>query len=321
MSKKVVIGVDIGGTYTKIGLIDLNGNVLKFGRIRTESSRNKIGEYLGKLYSNIEEIFPDSKNKCAGIGVSMLGIQMEDKSGALYSPNARGLQGLDIRSALKNKFNINTSVINDGVAHALAESYFGIGRFYDRLLNVTMGTGIGCVMIINGEPLEIFGGTSGDCGRIILDPDAEISCEIKIRGSAEALCGIKGIEFLAGKYYGEGKKNTAKDVIMKARTGEDETAVRIIEKIGYYLGHLLANLSVIFFPQVITVTGGIAEAGDVLIRACKGRFDELIGNFHLMLGKETGVKTVEIKKAVQASNAGIIGGSIPLLKPYIIKNK
>ncbi len=158
-------------------------------------------------------------------------------------------------------------VTNDLIAHSLAEYYFGIGKTYKRFLSVAMGTGVGCTMILNGEPVILFGGTSGDCGRIIIDPNAEISCGMSVRGSAEALCGTRGIEYLAKKYYEEIENLVARDVIIKAREGKDEIAIKVMKKIGFYLGHLLANLSVIFFPQIIAITGGTVTG--ILIFFCR----------------------------------------------------
>lgn len=313
------VGVDIGGTTTKISLVDAEGNISNFTSINTVDALNQREKYLEDLYSNIYQVIANTGSDCVGIGVSMVGLQMEDGSGMLYSSNAPGFKRFNIRSALQKKFNMLVAVTNDLTAHALGEYYFGIGKMYKRFLNVAMGTGVGCTMILNGEPVILFGGTSGDCGRIIIDPNAEISCEMGVRGSAEALCGTRSIEYLAKKYYGENENLVARDVVIRAREGKDEIAIKVMKKIGFYLGHLLANLSVIFFPQIIAITGGTVEAGPVLIEASKERFNDLVGEFHRMLGEAGGTTVIDIKKAVLGSNAGIVGGTIPLLRPYLLE--
>ncbi len=315
------VGVDIGGTATKIALVDAEGNISNFSSIKTVDILNKRDKYLEDLYSNIYQVIANTGSNCVGIGVSMLGLQMEDGSGTLYSSNAPGFKRFNIRSALQKKINMPVTVTNDLTAHALAEYYFGIGKTYKRFLSVAMGTGVGCTMILNGEPVILFGGTSGDCGRIIIDPNAEISCGMSVRGSAEALCGTRGIEYLAKKYYEEIENLVARDVIIKAREGKDEIAIKVMKKIGFYLGHLLANLSVIFFPQIIAITGGTVEAGPVLIEASKERFNELVGKFHTMLGEASGTTVIDIKKAVLGSNAGMVGGVIPLLRQYLLRKE
>jgi glucokinase len=315
------VGVDIGGTATKIALVDTEGNIANFFSIKTVDTLNQREKYLEDLCSNISQVIANTDSNCVGIGVSMLGLQMEDGSGTLYSANAPCFNRFNIHSALQKKFNMLVTVTNDLAAHALAEYYFGIGKMYKRFLSVAMGTGVGCTMILNGKPVILFGGTSGDCGRIIIDPNAGISCGMGVRGSAEALCGTHGIEYLAKKYYGENKNLVARDVITRAREGKDEIAIKVMKKIGFYLGHLLANLSVIFFPQTIAITGGTTEAGPVLIEASKERFNELVGEFHMKLGEASGTTVIDIKKATLGSSAGMVGGVIPLLRPYLLKGK
>jgi glucokinase len=315
------VGIDIGGTTTKIALVDAEGNISNFTSIKTVDALNQREKYLEDLYSNVYQVISNTGSDCVGIGVSMLGLQMEDGSGTLYSANAPGFNRFNIRSALQKKFNMSVVVTNDLTAHALAEYYFGIGKMYKRFLSVAMGTGIGCTMLLNGEPVKLFGGTSGDCGRMIIDPNAEISCSMNVRGSAEALCGVHGIEYLAKKYYGENENLVGRDVITRAREGKDEIAIKVMKKIGFYLGHLLANLSVIFFPQIIAITGGIVEAGPILTEAIKERFNGLVGEFHVMLGETSGTTVIDIKKAALGSKAGIVGGIIPLVRPYLIEKE
>ncbi|HAJ94924.1 MAG TPA: hypothetical protein DCP02_01705 [Actinobacteria bacterium] len=311
--KTTAVGVDIGGTATKIALVDAGGNISNFTSINTVDILNKRDKYLEDLYSNIYQVIANTESNCVGIGVSMLGLQMEDGSGILYSSNAPGFKGFNIRSVLQKRFNMPVAVTNDLTAHALAEYHYGVGKMHKRFLSVAMGTGIGCTMILNGEPVILFGGTSGDCGRMIIDPNAKISCEMNVCGSAEALCSTRGIEHIAKKYYRENENFVARDIIIRAREGKDEIAIKVMKKVGFYLGHLLANLSVIFFPQIIAITGGTVEAGSILIEASKERFNDLVGEFHRMIGEESGTTVIDIKKAVLGSNAGIVGGTIPLL--------
>jgi len=314
------VGVDIGGTATKIALVDTEGNISNFCSIKTIDILNKREEYLEDLYSNIYQVIANTDTNCIGIGVSMLGLQMEDGSGTLYSVNAPGFNRFDIRTFLQKKFNMPVIVTNDLIAHALAEYYFGAGNICKRFLNVAIGTGIGCAVILNGEPIKLFGGISGECGRMIIDPNAEISDGMNVRGSVEALCGTHGIEYMAKKYYGKDKNLTAWDVIARAQEGKDEIAIKIMKEIGFYLGHMLANLSAIFFPKIIAITGGTVEAGPILIEPIKEKFNALIGNFYMVLGKTiNGTVVIDIKKGELGRNAGIVGGVIPLLRHILIK--
>jgi len=307
------IGVDIGGTTTKIALVDQKGIISDFVSIKTIDDKNQREKYLSSVYSEISKIVSESSSKVGGIGVSMLGLQMDDKSGTLFSANAPGFNKFNIRESLCDEFSLPVLVSNDLTAHALAEYCFGVGKEYNRFLSVAMGTGIGCTMITDGNPVILFGGTTGDCGRIILDPESDIVCGGNVRGSAEGLCGTGGIEHLAKKYYGEDSTYSARDVISSARDNGDDISLRIMEEVGQYLGHLLANLSVIFFPQVIALTGGTVEAGQVLVDSCKRQFDTMVGEFFDGLHKAVGVGQIDIQKATMGKDAGIVGAVVPFL--------
>ena len=118
---------------------------------------------------------------------------------------------------------------------------------------------------------------------------------------------------LAKKYYGEDSTYSARDIISSARDNGDDISLRIMEEVGQYLGHLLANLSVIFFPQVIVLTGGTVEAGQVLVNSCKRQFNKMVGEYFDGLHEAVGVSQVDIQKATMGKDAGIVGAVVPFL--------
>jgi glucokinase len=317
--QKVVIGIDIGGTYTKIALVNTKGEISGYSKFKTLHDNDDRADFLDKLFIEISRAISNTENNVIGIGVSMLGLQMEDGSGTYHSANVPKFSRFNIRRPLHDRFNLPVSVTNDLTSHSLAEYYYGIGNRCDRFLNVAMGTGIGATMILKGEPVLLFGGTTGDCGRVILDPSSKIKCGGNVFGSAEALCGTKGIELLAKNYYPPGKEFVANDIIAAAREGKDEIAVKVMQEIGEYMGLLLADLSFIFFPQIIAISGGTIKAGPPFIETCKGRFNDLAGDFHRMLRVSIGEERIEIREAKLGSEAGVIGGAVPILKSYFVK--
>jgi glucokinase len=317
---KFAIGVDIGGTYTKVGVVNTTGEISDYKKFKTIDNENIRENFLKKLFSEIATIISNTDHKITGIGVSMLGLQMENGSGTYCSANIPEFNMFDIKKPLADKFDLPVVVTNDLMAHSIAEYHFGTNNKCDRFLNVAVGTGIGAAMILKGKPLLLFGGTTGDCGRIILDPDSKIKCSGKVFGSAEALCGVRGIEILARKYYPYNNNYTASEIIHRAREGKDKTAIKIMEEIGKYVGLLLADLSFIFFPQIICVSGGTIEAGEKFIEACRKQFKHLAGDFHNMLNISGKKRKIKIKKAKLGNKAGIIGGAFTVLEPYIDKN-
>lgn len=318
-NKKVAIGIDIGGTYTKIALVNTKGEISGYTEFKTLDNNENRADLLEKLFIKISNIISSTEINITGIGVSMLGFQMEDGSGTYNSTNIPEFNRFNILKPLYNKFNLPVIVTNDLTSHALGEYYYGSGKRCERFLNIAMGTGIGATMILKGEPVLLFGGTTGDCGRIILDPSSEIKCGGNVFGSAEALCGTKGIELLAKSYYPPGKKFTTYDIIASAREGKDEIAVKVMQKVGKYMGLLLANLSFIFFPQIIAISGGTVGAGTPFIEACKMHFNKLAGDYHKMLKLSIMEEGIKIKEGELRSKAGVIGGAIPILKTYFVK--
>jgi predicted NBD/HSP70 family sugar kinase len=178
-----------------------------------------------------------------------------------------------------------------------------------------LGTGLAIAVIVNGQAIETWGGVPADAGRIILEPGAEVMCNAGVHGSAEALCGTAHIERLARQHYNRAGI-TAHEVIAAAREGTDPLAHQIMTDVGCHVGHLLAILSPIFFPQRILITGGTAEAGDPLFTAIRERYQALIGGYMAELAHlEKGVRLpVEILKGSLGSEAAIIGAAWGILQ-------
>jgi glucokinase len=178
---------------------------------------------------------------------------------------------------------------------------------------MAVGTGLGAALIVDGKPLIIDGGNSGNTGLIILDPEAPRDNN-GIRGSAEGLCGVDGIERLARQRYG--REVPAHEVIAAARLGDDATAVEIMRQTGKWLGQTLASLSVIFYPHRIALTGGATHAGSVLLDACREQFDWLVGDFFRDLAANTGgsFKDVEIVLGNGGSETGLLGAAVEIFQ-------
>lgn len=307
------IGIDIGGTHTKIGVVNQEGNVLEFRKIPSEVNEGMLETYLGHINDHVKELAQKHAN-IKGIGISLLGPVNENQTGSVFPVNAPILQGANLKEVFESNFHLPVLITNDLTAHALAEYYFGVGKKIDRFLCLAVGTGLGAGVIINGEPVRIWGGTAGDTGRIILKPESEDICGGKVYGSAEALCGIAGIEKLARMRYG--RQILCHEVIQAAREGHDPIARSIMQEIGAHLGHLLAIISVIFFPYRIALTGGTVEAGPVLIDACRNQFIEMVGEyFNLMTDASRGYyKKIEICKGVLGAEAAMIGAASRVLE-------
>ena len=312
------LGVDIGGTNTKIGLVNRAGEVSALRRFRTEAHGSDPGPFLGRLFEHTQAVLSAASGNVIGIGIATHGYTDEARDGPVVCGNTPALAGVKLRGLLSAHFGLPAVLNNDLIAHALAESHFGSGRDVRRFMCVAMGTGLGAGFIVDGAPLRIFGGTTGDPGRVILEPGGPPDA-YGVRGSAEALCGVPAIERLAEGRYGRAVR--AHEVIASAREGEP-IAAEVMAQIGARLGHLVAILSVLFVPQRVAITGGTAEAGPVLLQACRARFEELVGDYHRTVASGSSAQAAAIKPldageivlGQMRGETGVVGAVVELLQ-------
>ncbi len=308
---RYALGVDIGGTHTKLALVDSGGKIAEFERMET-SAFGDPQPFLDELVRRIESLRGD-RREVIGIGLSVHGYIDAERKGPIVCPNTPALRGLDLRGLMQETFGLPVAINNDLTAHALAEYEYGSGRGTRRFLCLAVGTGLGAGVVIDGEPLRYLGGCAGDTGHVIIEPGGP-SCSMGCRGCAEALCGVAGVERLARERTG--LETPAHEVIARAREGEPEAAA-IVGQIGEWLGLTLATLCSIFLPERVALTGGIPEAGPALLEACEWRFRELVGLYHERTVEMAGqfYQGVELVQGEMPGQTGVIGAVVELLRP------
>ncbi len=303
------LGIDIGGTHTKVGLVDRTGSIREFHSFPTRAFEETPQPFLDRLSGYVHPLLASVRGSCMGIGISTHGYIDTDRRGPIVCRNTPSLKGFDLCSWAENEFKMRTLINNDLIAHALAEYYFGSGIGTRRFMCMAIGTGFGVGVINDGHPLRLVGGTTGDAGRIILEPGG-IKCNYGVGGSVEALVGVSNIERIARERYGH--HVPANEVITHARLKSDPLAIEIMQLIGGYLGHALATLSAIFLPEKVALTGGTAEAGKILLEACRKRFYELSGDYHQLLRKESEAlyQGTEIVLGKNRGESGLLGSVV-----------
>ncbi len=304
------VGVDIGGTHTKLALVDTAGKIAEFERMNT-SAFGDPQPFLDELVGRIETL-RWGRRGVIGIGLSVHGYVDAERKGPIVCPNTPALRGVDLRRLMQESFGLPVAINNDLTAHALAEYEYGSGRGTRRFLCLAVGTGLGAGVIIDGEPLRYLGGSAGDTGHVIIEPGGP-SCSMGCRGCAEALCGVAGVERLARERTG--MEIPAHEVISRARLGEPE-ATSIVGQIGEWLGLTLATLCSIFLPERVALTGGIAEAGPTLLEACERRFRELVGLYHERTVEMAGqfYQGVELVRGEMPGQTGVVGAAVEVLR-------
>lgn len=293
------IGIDIGGTYTKLAIVSEDGEIQHMETLPTAAFEDPQ-EYLDRLVERTGRLVND--NKITGIGLGAPGFLSKDRRSIRYNPNTPALVGIDFVTLL-SCLDLPVWLEQDLNVPTVAEYYFGEFRGAPRLMTASIGTGLGAGLVVDGKVIDFSGSTIGDTGHIILDPDGP-TCTAGCRGCAEALIATPGIERLAEKNNRyKSHPITAYEVISAVQDGQP-WAIQIIEQIGGWLGQWLASIAPIFLPSHILLCGGVAEAGEPLRNKAEARFHELSGPEYTQC---------VIALSHFGGRAGVIGAAAPFL--------
>ncbi len=281
--KKHVVGIDIGGTKLATVVADKTGHILN--KVRKPTRSEKGPEYaLGLLFDMVREVVDLAgveRKSISAIGVSC-GGPLDTKTGIVYSPpNLPGWDALPLKAKLESEFQVPVTIENDANASALAEFRFGGGRGYKAVLYMTMSTGIGGGIVINGQIYHGANDSAGEVGHQILLPNGP-RCGCGKRGCLEALCSGPAIARRAQtaiqKRLEDEKTATAiltladgciedvksEHVLEAARIG-DRLALELVGETAYYMGWGIANLVNILNPDIVLLGTIAVAAGDLLL--------------------------------------------------------
>ena len=281
--KKHVVGIDIGGTKLATVVADNTGHILE--KVRKPTLSEKGPEYaIRLLFDMVREVVSQAdleQKAISAIGVSC-GGPLDTKTGIVYSPpNLPGWDALPLKAQLESEFLVPVTIENDANASALAEFRFGGGRGYSAVLYMTMSTGIGGGIVIDGQVYHGANDSAGEVGHQILLPNGP-RCGCGKQGCLEALCSGPAIARRAQaaiqKQLVDEKPRTAmltladgriedvksEHVLAAARTG-DALASELVQETAYYMGWGIANLVNILNPDIVLLGTIAVAAGDLLL--------------------------------------------------------
>ena len=281
--KEYVVGIDIGGTKLATVVADKTGHIL--GKVRKPTFSEKGPEYaIRLLFDMVREVVNLAgleQASISAIGVSC-GGPLDTKTGIVYSPpNLPGWDALPLKAKLESEFQVPVTIENDANASALAEFRFGGGRGYNAVLYMTMSTGIGGGIVIDGQVYHGANDSAGEVGHQILLPNGP-RCGCGKQGCLEALCSGPAIARRAQaaiqKQLESEKASTAlltltdgqiedvksEHVLAAARTG-DALALELVQETAYYMGWGIANLVNILNPDIVLLGTIAVAAGDLLL--------------------------------------------------------
>jgi glucokinase len=303
--KKYVFGVDIGGTTVKLGLFDVEGNVLDKWEIptRTENGGEQI---LPDIADSVREKMKQiDKEAVAGVGVGAPGPV--DSEGIVHRAVNLGWGTFSIKDTLEDLLNMPVMAGNDANVAALGEMWMGGGQGYKDLVVVTLGTGVGGGIINNGKILTGATGAAGEIGHIHVEDKEEDICGCGNRGCLEQYSSATGITRLAKKRLAESDKDSilrnseiSAKTVFDAVKERDELALEVADEFGRYLGNALAAIACVVNPEAVVIGGGVSKAGEVLIDFIRPYYEKNV--FH-------GSRQIKFSLATLGNDAGIYGAA------------
>ncbi|GEA30438.1 MULTISPECIES: ROK family glucokinase [Clostridium] len=306
--EKYIFGVDIGGTTVKLGLFETEGTLLEKWEIKTR--KEEKGKYIIKdIVETIENKLNEnniSKTEVLGIGIGVPGPVKDD--GTVLKCVNLGWKVFNIVDQVNKLVKLPIKAANDANVAALGEMWRGGGKGYKNAVMVTLGTGVGGGIIVDGKIISGSNGAGGEIGHIKVSDNETECCGCGNKGCLEQYASATGIVSLANKALKNTKtksdlKNfgnlSAKDIFDSAKAG-DELALELVDDFGNRLGKALANIACVIDPEIFVIGGGVSKNGSFLIESITKYFKE--NAFHIS-------RNTKFELAKLGNDAGIYGAA------------
>jgi glucokinase len=275
MEKPYVIGMDMGGTNTVFGIVDTRGNVISKSAVKT-STHSDINLYIDDIYVELMKLIDavGGIDKIKGIGVGAPNGNYYTGN-IEFAPNLPWKGVISFANLMADKFGIPTALTNDANAAAVGEMTYGAARGMKNFIMITLGTGVGSGIVIDGKVVYGHDGFAGELGHVIVMRNNGRTCGCGRSGCLEAYASATGVARSAREILESNKKTsllrnipiediTSKDVFDAAMEG-DEIAKEIFNFTGKILGEAFADFVTFSAPEAIVLFGGLSKAGDLIL--------------------------------------------------------
>ncbi len=310
--EQLVIGVDIGGTGTKFGIVDRDGNVL-FGSEISTKKHATVESFIDELYDALAILI----EKAGGTG-RIKGIGVGAPNGNFYSgtieyaPNLPWKGIILMKDLMEAKFKLPVTLTNDANAAAIGEMMYGAAKGMKDFIMITLGTGVGSGIVANGQLIYGHDGFAGELGHTIVIPDGRMHKGTGKKGSLESYASATGvmltaIEILEKTTEPSLLRNIPKDAldskaVYDAAIQGDKVALEIFEFTGKILGLALANAIMFSSPEAIILFGGLTKAGELILKPTK---EHMEANLIQVFQNKVKILVSHLKE----SDAAILGAS------------
>ena len=309
-NESLAIGVDIGGTKIAAGVVDQEGTIV--ASTRRDTPGDDPSKTLDAIADAIREL--TSKHACVGVGLGAAGFVDEQRSTVMFAPNL-AWRDEHLRTSLERMLELAVVVENDANAAAWAEARFGAARGESHAVVLTVGTGIGGGIVIDGELVRGRYGVAAEVGHLNVVPDGR-RCGCGLQGCWEQYGSGRALEQDAQEQAvaspaiavqllkladGRAENITGEMVTQAAKTG-DVAALRCFDELGKWLGRGIAQLAAILDPGMFVIAGGVSAAGELLLARTET-------TFHERLTARGHRPTAALRIAELGPDAGIVGAA------------
>ncbi len=294
---EIVLSVDLGGTNIRMAAVSPDGSIHHLARRKTPENVSPA-QLVDLTELLAQECIAHAPEKALVRGIAFGSPAPAAKKGDGFLtklPNLPSLNGMNLAAALHERFSLPVTLENDATAAAIGENWLGASRNVPNSIMVTLGTGVGGGLIIDGEPYRGIDGTAGEIGHVCVEPDGH-PCGCGSRGCIEQYASATAIVRM-GREFGL-TFDTAHEIYIAAGSG-DEAARKVYVTMGRYLGITLAGLINVFNPEMIVIGGGMEAGWEAFIGPLKAEVSERAFS--------TPASRVELVRSSLRDNAGLLG--------------
>jgi len=313
-AQKFTIGVDVGGTNVRSGLVGARGRVYHRDR-RPTPADGEAEEIIAAILASIEVMLSKPKvtrRKVSGIGVATPG-PLNTKTGVIINPpNLPSWRDLPLKKILEKELKIPVELENDANAAAVGEHWIGAGKGADSMIMITLGTGVGGGVIVGGKLWHGASDVAGEIGHTTIDPEG-MRCACGNKGCLEVYVSATGIADRMRSVLDQGRsssvvemldgdrsKLTSELIYLAAEEGDMQSRLTL-EETGVLLGIAVANLINIFNPELVVVGGGVTRAGRLIFDPMKAEANKR--------SFQTAADAVKIVPGELGDDAGVVGAA------------
>jgi glucokinase len=283
LSNEFAIGIDIGGTNTKYGIVNHRGEILEKGELKTDAYP-KIEDYVTALYDALTPLIKQHVNGGSVKGIGIGAPNGNYYTGTIeYAPNLHWEGIIPLTKLVTEKFGLPSALTNDANAAAVGEMNYGAARGMRDFIMITLGTGVGSGIVANGQLILGHDGFAGELGHTIIRPGGRKHWSTKLDGSLEAYCSATGIAITANEMLNNSKEESSlrqyngklnSKIVYECAIKGDKIAQEVYQFTGQVLGEALANFIMFSSPQAIILFGGVIKAGDLILNPTREHMEK-----------------------------------------------